>query len=505
MTSTELLGINDLPKPPIPVPGEDIDYERHAENMDELKEDIEYARTRWKQKGGHIVLEGSFMIDGDEEFPDLRCESDKHPIVIRCKSIGAATIKGKGQLTFKNIENVWLYGINFENETDNEKDSVALKGAHKCRIARCDFHPSLAETDNDEKYHYLRISYNNDDEDNEDDGDIIRESDSNLIDHNKFHDKKRSEGSFLVIGGSEEHHICKHTVIEYNHFINQRYIKEGGEALRVGVRPLGPKSFKSLVRNNLFEKCDGDVECISNKSSYNTYSHNTFRNNRGALTFRHGDNNKAIENYFVDGKRGVRIFGIKEIIRNNYFENIPNSSDNNNDEDNEDGGLAPILVGNGDGDSYTKVKRSLIEKNIVKRINNNTSKSIVSIGSDDGNEEPEDNDSKNNVMIVDKGKIFTFKNDDAREGFDFKNNTVFAEDKEKLEGLNHLSVEECRVREIDNLEDAISIIKAEMPDIKILTALEAKDVGPSSGLSSYTLQDVVQALSIKETLPDDNQ
>jgi hypothetical protein len=46
-----------------------------------------------------------------------------------------------------------------------------------------------------------------------------------------------------------------------------------------------------------------------------------------------------------------------------------------------------------------------------------------------------------------------------------------------------------------------SIIQSKTPDIKIPIALEAKDVGPSLGISSYTLQDVLQAWKIQEPLP----
>jgi hypothetical protein len=44
-------------------------------------------------------------------------------------------------LVFKDVENVWLYGINFRYNPQSEKGAiVTLVEAGQCRVARCDFH-----------------------------------------------------------------------------------------------------------------------------------------------------------------------------------------------------------------------------------------------------------------------------------------------------------------------------------------------------------------------------
>lgn len=152
------------------------------------------------------------------------------------------------------------------------------------------------------KYYYLRI---NSSEENQDDPEM--RSDRILIDHNKFHDKQRSRGSFVHIGNS----WCTNTVIERNYFFNNpgtTDYKNPAEALRVGFSAVYKKPFEAQVRYNLFEKCNGDPECISNKSSKNKYSYNTFRKNRGSLCFRHGSSNTAEWNFFDGGHRGIRVY-----------------------------------------------------------------------------------------------------------------------------------------------------------------------------------------------------
>ena len=70
---------------------------------------------------------------------------------------------------------------------------------------------------------------------------------------------------------------------------------------------------RTVVENNLFEQCNGDVEIVSNKSGENVYRHNTFVECVGALTLRHGKGCVVEGNYFLGHLApqtgGVRIIG----------------------------------------------------------------------------------------------------------------------------------------------------------------------------------------------------
>ncbi len=71
----------------------------------------------------------------------------------------------------------------------------------------------------------------------------------------------------------------------------------------------------TIVENNVFDRCDGEVEIISNKSNGNIYRGNLFLRSRGALTLRHGDDTLVEGNVFRgDGKDFTG--GIRVINRN---------------------------------------------------------------------------------------------------------------------------------------------------------------------------------------------
>jgi poly(beta-D-mannuronate) lyase len=100
----------------------------------------------------------------------------------------------------------------------------------------------------------------------------------------------------------------------------------GYETIRIGTSTRSMQPSNSIVRNNLFERCDGEIEVISNKSVGNQYIGNTFRENAGMLTIRHGTDCRVEGNYFFgDGKPGtggVRLIGPGHVVVNNYFEGL---------------------------------------------------------------------------------------------------------------------------------------------------------------------------------------
>jgi poly(beta-D-mannuronate) lyase len=75
------------------------------------------------------------------------------------------------------------------------------------------------------------------------------------------------------------------------------------------------------VENNLFEKCNGDLEVISVKSTSDIIRYNTLRNSAGTITLRHGWNNLVEGNYLLGNKTGIRMFGNNQTVINNVIEN----------------------------------------------------------------------------------------------------------------------------------------------------------------------------------------
>jgi hypothetical protein len=452
-----------------------------------MRELLRALRERvWER--GYIKLEGdSFEINGAPDFPPLQSENKERPVVLKAKSIGGATFKGRGVLVFKKPKNLVLYGINFSYAT-GEENAMNFQDAMNCKILRCDFRINSSQN----RYAYLRF----------------RDGDSNRIAYNDFHDKKRSSGQFLLITGEETG--CTNTLIEYNHFRNLPGIgsePDGGEALFVGGSEQKRIPYETIVRYNLFENCNGDKECITNKSSHNTYHHNTFRGNKGSLSLRHGSDNIVDSNVFLgarDGDKderettnnGIRVYGNRQRITNNYFkcERLSGSEL-----------LRPLVIGNGNWprdptreevrrnlcldqnspenpnnhSAYAQVKDSHFERNVILvGEGNNRNKRIVIWGYENGNEKcprdykPKSTEFKNNIIVAKSGTMFEMINGATRDDNMFRDNKLFNDGGSAEKG---------------NMPgEGISSDRPTEQELRPPKALKREDVGPFSTLFSST-------------------
>jgi poly(beta-D-mannuronate) lyase len=140
---------------------------------------------------------------------------------------------------------------------------------------------------------------------------------------------KRNKGTTLVVWVDPNR--PNHHVIRSNHFGPRPALgANGGETIRVGSSTESPFNSRTLVEGNLFERCNGEVEVVSNKSCENVYRGNTFRECAGALTFRHGKRCLAEGNFFLGGDQpdtgGVRVIDADHVVVNNYFADLRGSS-----------------------------------------------------------------------------------------------------------------------------------------------------------------------------------
>ena len=238
------------------------------------------------------------------------------PIVISAETIGGAEIRGAGGFRFLDVSNLVIRGFKFTHSQDNSasSDDTAIQ-CDLCKHVRFTRNYFELTTSTGLQSDWLSIS-----------SDL---SDYNRIDHNSFKNKK-TKGVFVLIFG-------KHTTLDHNYFYNQIFPGgNGGECMRIGNSALGNVHYYSKIEYNLFERCNGDMEAISVKSSSNSFKANTFRDNRGSLTFRHGNDNIAYGNFFLDGENGLRSYGHDHVIVNNYFGSLFGS-----------GSLTPLVIGSG--------------------------------------------------------------------------------------------------------------------------------------------------------------
>jgi poly(beta-D-mannuronate) lyase len=136
----------------------------------------------------------------------------------------------------------------------------------------------------------------------------------------------------------------------------------GGETLRIGTSHYSLSNSFTVVEENYFDRCNGEVEIISSKSGMNTFRGNLFYESRGTLTLRHGNGNVIEDNVFlgngVDHTGGIRVINKRQTIRNNYMHGLTGH---------RFGGALVIMNGvpNSPINRYHQVEDSVIESNSV--------------------------------------------------------------------------------------------------------------------------------------------
>lgn len=148
----------------------------------------------------------------------------------------------------------------------------------------------------------------------------------NRIDHCYFAGKTTVGATMIVWLPSHAREPVQHR-IDHNHFgPRPRLGQNGGETIRVGDSKTSMQTAACVVENNLFEECNGESECISNKSCGNLYRHNVFKAVAGALTLRHGNACRVEANYFFGNKAkgtgGVRVIGEDHVVTGNLFDGL---------------------------------------------------------------------------------------------------------------------------------------------------------------------------------------
>lgn len=182
----------------------------------------------------------------------------------------------------------------------------------------------------------------------------------NRFDHNHIVGKTNAGATLVVVRDAEQGLDNRHR-IDHNYFGPRPNLgSNGGETIRVGTSHESMSDSHTVVENNWFEGCDGEVEIVSNKSGGNIYRGNVFYRSRGALVLRHGDGNLVEDNVFLGGKEphtgGIRVINRRQTVRNNYLEGLAG-----------DGFASALTVMYGVPDSpanrYVQVDRAVIENN----------------------------------------------------------------------------------------------------------------------------------------------
>ena len=257
---------------------------KSAQEVNEMSKKLKPGDTlilrdgEWMDKGIKIKAQGS----------------EAQPITVRAATPGQVIFGGTSKIEVDG-EYIVLSGVMFK-DTAAGGDTISIKGDH-CRLTQ-----SAVVGGTSKNFVHLRGT-------------------NSRVDH-CYLAGKTSDSPTLQVEVDEQ---PNNHLLEFNHFGPRAPLgKNGGETIRTGYSQDSMKNSRTTVQNNLFDRCDGEIEVISNKSGENFYRGNTFYECAGMLTLRHGNRCVVDGNFFIghnkEGSGGVRIIGEDHVVTNNYVE-----------------------------------------------------------------------------------------------------------------------------------------------------------------------------------------
>ena len=256
-----------------------------------------------------------------EEKQLLGKEQKTSPITIKAETTGKVTIEGESYLKFGG-EYLVVEGLYFKNGFSPSNAVIDFKISSKdkpdeisnnCKVTNCvieDFNkPKRDKSD-------LWVQF---------------WGRHNTL-SNCYIAGKTNRGPTVRVSIAGIESINNYHQIVNNHF-GPRPVKGGpsGETIQLGDSYTSMSPSHTMVANNLFEECNGEVEVISSKTNFNIFKNNVFYKSEGSLVTRHGNYSMIDGNYFIgDGENenygGIRIINTGHWVVNNYFYGLKGKS-----------------------------------------------------------------------------------------------------------------------------------------------------------------------------------
>lgn len=267
------------------------------------------ATLREAKPGDRIVIEDG--IYNDLTLKWLGRGTEKKPLRIEAQTPGGVVFTGTSTLRLAG-EWVEVSGLCFRDGHAPSGSVIEFRNgrevANHCRLTECvvdGYNPVRRD---------MAYSY------------ILLYGRHNRVDHCTL-TGKLNLGVTLIVMLNEERSQQNFHRIDHNWFGPRPvYGSNGAETIRVGTSQQAYSSSNTLIEENLFDRCNGEVEVVSIKSSDNTIRRNVFFESEGVLALRHGDRNTVEENLFVGhGKRntgGIRVINAGHKVRRNTLVGI---------------------------------------------------------------------------------------------------------------------------------------------------------------------------------------
>lgn len=419
---------------------------RSAEELTEIK----FA------PGDRVVLEQGNWVDQKLIFEGAG--TAENPITLTVEGLGTVVLTGSSSLV---IDGSWLVvdGLSFRDGYTLKENVVTFsEQSDNCRLTNT----SIIDYNNPDAK--LRNSW------------IVLYGFKNRVDH-CYIKGKTHVGTTIGVYVSDKPNRHR---IDHNFFDGRPPLgRNGGEIIRMGTDQWSMHDSYTVVEENIFAHCDGEIEIVSNKSTNNTIRNNLFYESVGMLTLRHGNKASVYGNYFIgnqkDGTGGIRIIGEDHKIRNNYLYGLTGTGLNAaitfmNAWEN------PPLYG------YWQVKKVEVRNNTIIDCRESI---VVGSGKNEKTFLPPLNTVITNNIIVTKTPIITWTEPTAKtpESITFENNIVHGTEKqdsypEGIEVLDpKLTLNKLGVYE-KNLLVENGIGAQSMKDIHV-ALLRAENIGPN--------------------------
>ena len=279
-----------------------------VQNAEELKNSIENAKP-----GDQIIMANGVWKDIEIVFTGKGTE--REPIMLKAETPGEVFIEGESSLKFGG-EYLVASGLYFRNGHTPGRAVVQFKlddeqVANYCRLTNSviDGYNQLSRDRQDLWVEFFGRH--------------------NQMDH-CYLAGKANRGPTVRVDLKGNKSINNYHQIVNNHF-GPRPRKGGpqAESLQLGSSYTSMSPSYTMVANNLFERCNGEVEVISSKTNFNEFRNNVFYKSEGSLVTRHGNYCTIDGNWFIGDESneigGVRLVNTGHKVTNNYFFNLKGS------------------------------------------------------------------------------------------------------------------------------------------------------------------------------------
>lgn len=266
-----------------------------------------YEALETLRAGDTIVLANGEWRDFEVLFKGKG--TAKQPITLTAETKGQVILGGQSNLRLAG-EYLVVSGLVFKNGYSPTDTVIAFRGTN-------------GEYANNSRVTEVVIDRFNKPDRTEFDIWVAMDGKRNRFDHNHL-EGKSNQGVTLAVRLDSPESQENHHRIDHNYFGPRQTLgSNGGETIRIGTSHYSLTNSFTVVENNYFDRCDGEVEIVSSKSGGNVFRGNVFFESRGALTLRHGNDNVVEGNVFfgnrVEHTGGIRVINKRQTVRNNYL------------------------------------------------------------------------------------------------------------------------------------------------------------------------------------------